>query len=245
MRFLPIVRRLTAILLVLGVGALLALLLFVATRRGPEDLPWTPLDLGEPIGLATRGKLVALAGDAPACTALLDRAGVRYSRPPDRTSGAHCGYDDAVALRPGGANGLALAPADLGTSCAVAAALVLWEWQVVQPAALRHFGVPAARIEHFGSYSCRRIYGRAEGANWSEHARARAIDVAGVRLADGRRIGVAADWTGKGAEAAFLRDIRDGACTLFATTLSPDYNRAHHDHLHLDMAARGGFGVCR
>ena len=245
MRFFVIARRLAAIALILLGAAAIAAVLFVATRRGPADLPWTPLDPGAAIGLATRGKLVALAGDGPACTALLDRAGVAYRAIPDRTSGDHCGYDDAVALRPGGANGLALAPADLGTSCSVAAALAMWEWQVVQPAALRHFGVPAARVDHFGSYSCRRIYGRAEGANWSEHARARAIDVAGVRLEDGRRISVAADWQGEGAEAAFLRDIRDGACDLFATTLSPDYNRAHHDHLHLDMAARGGFGVCR
>jgi hypothetical protein len=27
--------------------------------------------------------------------------------------------------------------------------------------------------------------------------------------------------------------------------LSPDYNAAHRDHLHLDQAARGGFTVCR
>ena len=46
---------------------------------------------------------------------------------------------------------------------------------------------------------------------------------------------------------AFLREVRDGACRLFPTTLSPDYNAAHADHLHLDMAERGkmGWGVCR
>ena len=40
--------------------------------------------------------------------------------------------------------------------------------------------------------------------------------------------------------------LRDGACGLFATVLSPDYNAAHRDHFHLDQAARGRFGgVCR
>jgi hypothetical protein len=32
---------------------------------------------------------------------------------------------------------------------------------------------------------------------------------------------------------------------VFATTLSPEYNAAHRDHLHLDQARRAGFGVCR
>ena len=42
--------------------------------------------------------------------------------------------------------------------------------------------------------------------------------------------------------AAFLREVRDGACDLFATVLSPDYNAAHADHFHLDQAARGAIG---
>ena len=56
------------------------------------------------------------------------------------------------------------------------------------------------------------------------------------------------DWGGEGAEgdeAAFLRRVRDGACGIFGTVLSPDYNEAHRDHLHLDQAARGWGGFCR
>nr|MBA3526869.1 extensin family protein [Sphingomonas sp.] len=47
--------------------------------------------------------------------------------------------------------------------------------------------------------------------------------------------------------AAFLREVRDGACRLFPTVLSPDYNAAHRDHLHLDVANRGtaGWTLCR
>ncbi|MEH3105939.1 MAG: extensin family protein [Sphingomonas fennica] len=229
--------------------ALLAAVLaagFVLTRRNPQDLPWTALDLGRPIGLFTLPRLVDLTEDAPRCTGLLARAGIAFTPLPPRTSGA-CGYADGVRLESGGARGLALAPAGLGTACPVAAALAMWEWQIVQPAALEHLGQPVTRLDHFGSYSCRRIYGRAEGAAWSEHATADAIDIAGFRLADGRRITVAADWGGDDADARFLHAVRDGACRLFATTLSPDYNRAHHDHFHLDMARRGGIGrgVCR
>ena len=55
------------------------------------------------------------------------------------------------------------------------------------------------------------------------------------------------DWTGNDPESRFLHEVRDGACKLFATVLSPDYNAAHADHLHLDEAVRGqsGWSFCR
>jgi hypothetical protein len=166
---------------------------------------------------------------------------VKYSRLPPREGPGECGFADGVTLSRGGARTIALVPAPVGTSCAIAASLTLWEWEIVQPAALRHFGRPVTRSDHYGSYSCRRISGRAS-SGWSEHATADAIDIAGFRLADGTRITVARDWTAQGAKAAFLHDVRDGACRLFATTLSPDYNAAHADHLHFDQAARGKVG---
>jgi hypothetical protein len=98
-----------------------------------------------------------------------------------------------------------------------------------------------ASIEHFGSYSCRRLYGR-EAGGWSEHARANAVDVAGFTLSDGTRISVARDWEAEGPHGRFLDEVRDGACDLFATVLSPDYNEAHQDHFHFDQADRGAMG---
>jgi hypothetical protein len=132
------------------------------------------------------------------------------------------------------------------TACPVAAAFHLLEARDVQSAALRHFGRRVVAIDHFGSYSCRRLYGRSEG-EFSEHATADAVDIAGFRLADGTRITVRRDWIRAGPKAAFLRDVRHGACRLFSTVLSPDYNAAHADHLHLDQAERGKFGgrLCR
>jgi len=215
------------------------------SNRHPEDVPWTELDLAQPVGAFTGRKLAALAGESGRCRALLGRAGIRFVALP-RRGGGQCGYGDAVRFAPGGALSIRYRPADLGTSCPVAAGLALWEWHVVQPAALRRFGTRVTAIEHYGSYSCRRLYGRSEGG-WSEHASANAVDIAAFRLADGRRISVADNWKGGGAKALFLRDVRDGACRLFATTLSPDYNAAHRDHLHLDQAKRGAMGwrACR
>lgn len=229
----------------LALLAALALVAWGALRGRPQDLPWTPLDLTQPPGLFTGRKLAALGEDFPACRRLLDDAGVRYTALPPRREG-QCGYDDAVRLRGGAARTIGYAPASLGVACPVAAALALWEWHVVAPAAQRRLGARVTAIEHFGSYSCRRLYGRDEGA-WSEHASADAIDIAAFRLSDGRRVSVVRDWRGDDAAAAFLRYVRDGACDLFATVLSPDYNAAHRDHFHLDQANRGagGWRACR
>lgn len=221
---------------------MLALLAWGWARRHPQDLPWTPLDLSQPIGAFTGRKLTALTADFPACRAALDRAGVRYAALPPRSAGAgSCGYADGVRFTAGGSRAVAYRPGDLGIACPVAAALAVWEWEVVQPAAQRRFGQRVASVDHFGSYACRRLYGRDAGA-FSEHATADAVDIAGFRLADGSRITVVGDWSGDAAKAAFLRDVHAGGCRLFATVLGPDYNTAHRDHFHLDQAARGAMG---
>jgi hypothetical protein len=228
-----IARKLWRLTIIAAILVALACAYLVWTRDRPQDSPFTPLDLTQPIGMFTGRKLAGLADDTRQCHTLLFRAGVRYKALPPGGSG-QCSYDNAVRLR------LLDGLPDL--SCPAAAALAVWERQVVQPAAERHLGTRVTGIDHFGSYSCRRLYGRSTG-DWSEHARANAIDVAGFRLANGRRVTVIGDWSeGTPAEQAFLRDVRDGACRLFATVLSPDYNAAHRDHLHLDQAARGEMG---
>ena len=224
-----------------------ALLLGLAMLRGrPQDLPWTRLDLGEPIGMFTGRKLAGLTDDYAQCRALLRAAGVRYTMLPTVRSGQQCGYADGVRFGEGGPQQIDFAPAKLGVSCPVAAALAMWEWNVVQPAAQKHFGARVTRIEHLGSYSCRRIYGRSAG-DWSEHATADAVDIAAFRLSNGERVSVLDDWDGSGEKSAFLKEIRTGGCRLFSTVLSPDYNAAHRDHLHLDQAERGemGWRACR
>ncbi|MEO9130772.1 MAG: extensin family protein [Sphingomonas sp.] len=221
-----------AILLALG------LMLLAALRGRPQDLPWTRLDLGEPIGTFTGRKLAGLTHDFPKCRALLDKAGVHYVMLPEIHSGT-CGYADGVRFAPGGSRLTSYVPTDVGMACPVAAALSVWEWNIVQPAARRLLGSPVVAIEHYGSYNCRHIVGE---KTWSEHATADAIDIAGFRLANGKRITIAGDWKGNGPEVTFLHETRNGACRVFATTLSPDYNAAHWNHLHLDQAARGEFG---
>ncbi len=227
-------------LLVLGLLAFAGMLFYGWARNHPEDLPWTPLDLTQPVGALTGRKLAGLGDDGAQCRGLMNRAGIEFTALPPRSTDTQCGYDDAVRLT-GGAVDLVYRPDGLATSCPVAAALALWEWHVVQPAALEHFGQTIAAVDHLGSYNCRRLYGREEG-RWSEHATADAVDIAGFRLEDGTQVSVLRDWDDGGPKSAFLSDVRNGACDLFATVLSPDYNAAHRDHLHLDQAARGEMG---
>ena len=213
-------------------------------RRHPQDLPWTDLSLGQPVGYFTMRKLVKLGDHPGQCRAMLRSAGVLDQPVPPKRTSPDCGYADGTRLGNAGRT-VGYAPAGLVTSCPVAAGLVLLD-RAIQFAAIRHFGSKVVEVSHSGSYSCRRLYGRDEGP-FSEHATADAVDINGFVLADGTRISVLRDWPGDGAKSLFLREVRDGACDLFATVLSPDYNRAHADHLHLDLAERGkaGWSLCR
>lgn len=224
--------------------ALLALIPLVAAIAGwqwlqdhPQHNPWTPLDLNDPPGWATRAKLAKLRSDVAECRAVLARSGIPFTALPPAGEG-DCARPDRTQLAD-----YPLAPDSPPVTCPVAVALEIWRRESLAPAARDILGSGVARIEHLGAFSCRRMYG-ASDAPWSEHATANAIDIAGFVLEDGRRISVLRDWDGSGDKATFLRAVRDGACTSFATVLSPDYNAAHADHLHLDQDARWS-GVCR
>jgi hypothetical protein len=47
-----------------------------------------------------------------------------------------------------------------------------------------------------------------------------------------------------GGKAAFLHAVHKAACTVFATVLGPEANKAHKNHFHLDMAERKSPGIC-
>jgi hypothetical protein len=237
-----LIRRAVVWLVVFGLAVVAYLAGRDHLRRHPQDVPWTEFSLAHPQGVFTLRKLVSLGDDPAKCRVLLAQVGVEDEPAPPRRSSPDCGYSDGVRLD----RDVGFAPAGLVTACPVAAALYLLERDVLQAAAMRHFGQVVAKLEHAGSYSCRRLYGRSEGP-FSEHATADAIDITGFVLADGARVSVLRDWSDAGAKGRFLHEVRDGACDRFATVLSPDYNAAHRDHLHFDMAGRGrtGFSLCR
>jgi hypothetical protein len=220
-------------------GLALALLLFWFVNRTapPQDLAWTPFSLDHPLGMATERKLARLTADPQLCKAALTEGRVAFTEAPERTDG-FCTTLDAVRI---GSGVTRLAPSGPTMTCKEALALALFDRQVLQPAARDILGSPVRSIEHYGTYACRRIYGRQTG-RVSEHAHANAFDLAGVTLEDGRRVTVAGHFRADDERGAFMRTVRDGACNTFRTVLSPDYNAAHADHLHLDM---GRFNICR
>lgn len=234
-------RNALRIFLIFSLFAVIAIEGAALLQRHRQDLPWTALDLTASPGRFTAAKIAELGSDPPRCRALLAAAG-NASRPaPPRQDGPNCGYEDGTLP----SLGIAPRPAGLVTSCPVAAALVVWERRV-QAEAERLLGTRVRLFLHAGSYSCRRLYNRAEGP-YSEHATADAVDILGFELADGRTLSVLRDWNGAEPAAAFLRAARDAACSSFSTVLSPDYNEAHRDHLHFDTADRGpgGWRACR
>jgi hypothetical protein len=239
------IRRIGCLAILVAVLAGIAVLGRRYVREHPQDVPWTKLSLADPVGRFTLRKIVQLGDRPEQCRALLSAHDIRDTAVPERNAPDHCRVANGMRLVEHGARTLAYDP-PVVTSCPVAAALAILEDRVIQPAAQRHFGSPVAAIDHFGSYSCRRVNGRSEG-EFSEHATANAIDIAGFRMADGTRVSVRGDWRADGPKGRFLQQVRDGACSLFATVLSPDYNAAHADHLHLDEAARGqaGWSFCR
>lgn len=225
--------RLTAL-----AAAFAASLLALAWARGrlpipPEWSPWVPLDVDAEPNLLTRYKLSRLSDDGALCERVLADTDLAYRPVPAQITGPECGLFDAVTIE--------RSASDVGQpfslTCRAAVSLALWEQHVVGPAAEQHFGSSVQRLEHFGSYACRNVYGRPD-ATRSRHATAEAFDVAGFVLANGRRIRVLGHWGQDSAEARFLEHVRDGACRVFDGVLSPDYNAAHRDHLHLDRGPR-------
>ena len=179
-------------------------------------------------------------GETAMCLSDLSAAGVRFRTVPDRVTGPGCGQFGTVQL-----TDIGVPVSGLGAMrCGAARAFATWVREDVAPAARRDLGSGLARVETFGTYACRNVVGSTASAERrSGHALANAVDVGGFRLADGRRISVLADWNGQDERTRdFLHTMRRAACRRFGTVLSPDYNAAHADHLHLEDD-RAGF--CR
>jgi hypothetical protein len=230
-------RRIVILFIGMGVLALVAVAIRPRIEVPAHLNPWSPLRLDEPPGLLTRYKLSRASNDAAACRDTLEQAHWRYVPIDDEVTKPGCGYSNAVRIERMNAN----VNEPFAASCREALSLALWERHVLQPAAQRYFGEPVTRIEHFGSYSCRSVYGR-PNARMSHHATADALDIAGFVIGADTRIRVVRDWDKSGAEGLFLREVHQGACRYFDSVLGPEYNAAHRDHFHLD---RGAFRVCK
>jgi hypothetical protein len=171
------------------------------------------------------------AKDILQCRADLGREGIRFKSLPDRDFGNGCSAVGAVQLL------------DIGTpvtnlgamTCPLALRFARWTREALQPAAKAWLGSRVAKVESFGTYSCRPVNNR-PGARLSEHGRSNAVDIGAFLLADGRRITVKDGWSGGDEDVRrFLRAIHDSGCRRFGIVLGPDADAFHRDHLHFDM----------
>jgi len=126
-------------------------------------------------------------------------------------------------------------------TCGVARALLRFE-AIVQEEAWRLFSRKVVGITQMGTYNCRQI---AAYVGWvSQHSFAHAIDIKRFRLKGGREISVQKHY-GRGPDAPahkegqFLRAVARRVVDegVFTVVLTPNFDRAHHNHFHLDLAA--------
>lgn len=185
----------------------------------------------------TTGAPSFTSAEARQCAVDLRQAGVKFTPLPNTDHGGGCSSIDSVKLLDIGTPVTNLGP----MTCPLARNFAAWVEYAVRPAARLYFRTEVVKVETYGTYSCRNIYGGRSG-RLSQHATSNAVDVAGFVLADGRRIMLDGGWHGDKSSQQFLRALHKSACRRFGTVLSPDYNAAHYNHFHLDMS---GNGYCR
>ena len=122
----------------------------------------------------------------------------------------------------------------------MASAVADWIRGDIAPLAAGLNSTPS-ELDNFDSFECRGR-NRVVGAKLSEHGLANAIDLRGIRLADGRMLALT--------DRAVPRDTREkvlqSVCARFSTVLGPGSDGYHEDHIHLDLASRrSGYRICQ
>jgi hypothetical protein len=177
----------------------------------------------------------------PDCEERLRAAGVTFK--PARiglkkTDGVPtCGAEQVVRFKRGPGK-IAYGNAPLLT-CSMAIALADFEL-VLQEEAERELGSRVVRIDHLGTFNCRNM---ALYDLISEHSFANGIDLRRFHLADGREVDVLKHFkpleeTPTDTRTTFLRKLGnrlfdDG---VFSNVVTPYFDKAHRNHIHVDLA---------
>lgn len=124
--------------------------------------------------------------------------------------------------------------------CEMAEQIIQWVRDDVGPLLARSGGA-IRELDNYASYHCR---GRnnVAGARTSEHGYGNAIDIRGVKLADGTFV----TFTERSVARLLREELREDACARFRTVLGPGSDGYHEEHIHLDMRdRRGDFKLCQ
>jgi hypothetical protein len=191
-------------------------------------------------------KQAAPAAPAPpppsACRlALSEEIAIAPSIPDIRGPGA-CGGEDLVRLEVvvlPDKHRVALKPAAI-LRCTMASAIADWIRSDMAPLVAGVGGV-ISDLDNFDSFECRGR-NRVAGAQLSEHGRANALDVRGVRLANSQLI----SFTDRGVPRELRESVLHSVCTRFTTVLGPGSDGYHEDHIHLDLMERhNNYRICQ
>lgn len=155
-------------------------------------------------------------GGGEECLSELTRQNVKYTRIGNTKEGM-CQVKDAVRIDAFPNTKLSGA---IILNCK--AALATHQW-------LRE--IKAKNVTHFGTYNCRTMRG---SSVMSEHSFGTAIDIASINGSS-----VKSHWDERSNRGAYIRKSAKLACNHFSNSITPDHNKLHHDHLHLDM----GYGT--
>ncbi len=161
---------------------------------------------------------------------------------PDITGPGGCGGEDLVRLEAvvlPDKHRVALKPAAI-LRCKMASAIADWIRTDMTPLAAG-LGSEISDLDNFDSFECRGR-NRVAGAQLSEHGRANALDVRGVKLANGQAISL----TDRGVPRELRESVLHSVCTRFTTVLGPGSDGYHEDHIHLDLMERhNNYRICQ
>jgi hypothetical protein len=239
-------RRSGAVLAVCCAAALLAGMGAAAAARVPLPKP-RPAEAPKAVPAPTDKKEDDKAVEAPrpqpsACRlALTEEIAIAPSLPPITGPGA-CGGDDIVRLEAivlPDRSRVPLKPAAT-LRCTMAAALAAWvRTDIAEIARDNNTGV--SELDNFDSFDCRG-QNRIAGARLSEHGRANALDVRGVKFSNGQF----ASFTDRNVGRETREKILASLCARFTTVLGPGSDGYHEDHIHIDLAERrSGYRICQ
>lgn len=178
---------------------------------------------------------------SPCRVALTDSIAIAPSIPDIKGPGA-CGGPDMVRLEaivlPDNSR-VALKPAAT-MRCTMASAVADWIRSDMAPLA-GSLGTRLGELDNFDSFDCRGR-NRVVGAKLSEHGRANALDVRGLKLANGQSIAL----TERGTPRELREKVLQSVCARFTTVLGPGSDGYHEDHVHLDLAERrNNYRICQ
>jgi len=203
----------------------------------PEEANTAPAAPSEEAGPAASDQPAA---PSPCRLALTEAIAIAPSVPAITGPGA-CGGDDLVRLEAvvlSDKRRVPLKPAAT-LRCGMATAVAQWIRTDIAALAASQ-GTAVSELDNFNSFECRGR-NRIAGAKLSEHGRANALDVRGIRLANGQSLSL----TDRNVSREAREKVMNSVCARFTTVLGPGSDGYHEDHIHLDLAERrNGYRIC-